>query len=160
MLLGRDKPTVPPKTWAKAVCTALTPWRTRVADLTAAAQQEITGTGTPAETKRTLTTLLAGAEEASERARTRVADAGVPDVDQGAAVARQFATALTSARDAYGHAKTAVGQLPTVEAATFYDGVSAAFVTLNEEYGASELDISAVGPEPLRRSFDEVPECQ
>ena len=151
---------VAPKTWATSVCSALTPWRTRVADLTSTAQQEIGKTGTPAQTKQTLTTLLSGAEQASERARKRIVAAGVPDVEDGKGIAQRFTTALTRARDAYGHAKTTVSGLSTGQNKAFYDAVAAAFVKLNEEYGASALDVRTVGPQQLRRSFDEVPECR
>jgi hypothetical protein len=160
IFLACDRATVAPRTWAKSVCTALAPWHTTVANLTEAAQQEIGKTGTPVQTKQTLTRLLGGAADASERARARIADAGVPNVDGGAVVATQFVTALTRARDAYGHARSSITGLDPGQAKPFYDAVADAFARLNDEYAASALDISSVGPSELRRSFDEVPECR
>lgn len=160
LFVACDRSTVEPATWAKSVCSALAPWRTKVADLTAAAQREIGQAGTPAQTKQTLTTLLGGAADASEQARSKVSAAGIPDVDGGDGVADQFVTALTRARDAYGHARTTVAGLDTGQAKPFYDAVDEAFTRLNDEYAGSALDISEVGPEELRRSFDEVPECR
>lgn len=152
--------TVPASTWARSVCSALTPWKTKVAELTATAREEMGKTGSPAQTQTTLTTLLSGAEDASDQARSQIVSAGIPDVDEGSATSQRFVSALTHARDAYGHARTTIAGLPVVEETAFYDGVADAFVTLNEEYEASTLDISTVGPAELRNSFDEVSECQ
>lgn len=158
--VNRAEPPVAPAVWARSVCTALVPWKATVAELTATAQTEITKTGTPLQTRQTIVTLLAGAESASEQARARVVEAGVPDVDEGESAALQFVSALARARDAYGHAKIRIERLSTGEAKAFYDGVAGAFVTLNEEHRASSLDITTVGPLELRQSFSEVPECQ
>lgn len=154
-----DPSSVAPKVWAKSVCSALNPWRIRVADLTTTAQRELGGTGTPWQTKQALTTLLGGAEAASGQARAKVINAGIPAVDGGKAAATQFVTALTRARDAYGHARSAIAALETARAQPFYDGVADAFATLNTEYAASSLDIGSIASPSLRRSFDEVPEC-
>lgn len=151
---------VPPDDWAKSVCSALTPWRAAVASLTERAQREITETSTPAQTKQSLTTLLTGAEAASERARKRVVAAGVPDVPEGSDAAAKFVTALSRARDAYGKTKTTVTGLDAGEAKPFYDAIEAAFAKLKEEYAASALDIDTVGPARLTRAFDEVAECR
>jgi hypothetical protein len=160
LLAGCGTSAVEPRTWAKSVCSALDPWRTRVADLTGQAQQEITKSATPSQTRQSLVTLLGGAEQASDEARQRVVDAGVPDVDGGEKAAGKFVTALTRARDAYGRTKTIISELDVSRDKTFYDAVDAAFRKLNQEYSASALRIDTVGPAPLHKAFDEVPECQ
>ncbi len=160
LLGGCGESAVAPTTWAKSVCSALTPWHTKVASLTAQAQQEIDQTGTPVQTKQSLTALLAGAEEASEHARRRIEDAGVPDVAGGPAVADRFLTALARARDAYGHTRKAVAALDPSSEKPFYDAVEQAFIRLKDEYSASALDIETVGPQALHQAFDEVPECR
>jgi hypothetical protein len=151
---------VTPKTWAKSVCVALTPWRTKIATLTGQAQGQITGGSTPAQAKQSLMTLLAGARDASETARKGVADAGTPDVDEGAKIAARFVATLAAARDAYGHAGTTVSTLDTKDQRAFYDAVASAFDRLNTEYATSALDTRDVGSAELQKAFSEVPECR
>jgi hypothetical protein len=103
--------------------------------------------------------LLSGAEAASEKARKGVKDAGVPDVEDGAEIAKRFATSLATARDAYGHAKSTVVALPTDDSKTFYANVKTTFDTLGAEYSKSALDTDHVGSKALQEAFDEVPEC-
>jgi hypothetical protein len=142
------------------VCGALSPWRTEIAGLTAKAQEELSAAKTAAQAKKNVVTLLAGAEESSEKARRGVAGAGVPKVSRGEQIAEHFVASLEQARDAYGHAKTTVSALPTTDSNAFYAAVSAAFGTLREEYAKSALDIENVGSEDLQRAFDAVPECR
>ncbi len=149
-----------PAAWAAAVCSALAPWRTEIGSLTERAQKQLTPATTPAQAKENLVRLFGGAQTASETARTKVAAAGVPDVDGGAEIARQFENSLAGARDAYGRAKTAVERLGTGDATAFYDGVQAAMATLTEEYGRSALDTTRLRSVELQRAFDEVPECR
>jgi hypothetical protein len=151
---------VPPTTWARSVCGALTPWRTQIADLTARAQRQMQDTRTAEQTKTSVVALLSGAEAASESARRGVENAGVPDVDHGEDIAKRFTTSLAKARDAYGHARTTVSVLPTANASAFYSTVAAAFRTLSAEYEASAVDLSRVGSADLQKAFDEVPECR
>jgi hypothetical protein len=150
---------VPPGTWAKSVCTALSPWRTRLNTLTDEAQAQLTSATTPAQAKQNLVGLLGGAESASETARRRIADAGTPAVDQGAEIAARFVASLQAARDAYAHAHGTVAGLDAADAAAFYSAVAAAFEKLQHEYAASALDTDKLSSAPLREAFNEVPEC-
>lgn len=149
-----------PAAWATSVCAALTPWRSEIGSLTQRAQAQMDAATTPAQAKENLVRLLAGAEQASETARSLVAEAGVPDVDGGEAVAHSFVESLRAARDAYGKAKTTVEGLSTGDAKAFYDGVIAAMTTLTDEYGESALDTGKLRSTELQRAFDEVPECR
>ncbi len=148
------------KAWARSVCRALTPWRTEISSLTTKAQQQLSTAKTAEQTKTNVVALLAGAEQSSEKARQGVSTAGVPDVDHGAEIAKQFEVSLEKARDAYGHAKTAVADLPTKNAKTFYAGVKSSFDKLGDEYAKSALDTGNVGSKDLQQAFDEVPECK
>ena len=148
------------KTWAKSVCTALTPWRAEIADLTTRAQQQLSVTKTADQTKTNVVALLAGAEQSSEKARQGVVDAGVPDVSGGTDIAKHFAASLEKARDAYGHAKTTVSALATSNDKAFYASVKTTFDTLRDEYAKSALDTDNVGSKDLQKAFDEVPECR
>jgi hypothetical protein len=120
----------------------------------------MTAKTTPAQARENLVRLMAGAEEASERARKAVQDAGVPDVDRGEAVAGGFLASLSAVRDAYGKARTTIEGLSTARAGAFYEGVKAAIDTLGREYDASALDTSSLDSPELKQAFDEVAECR
>ncbi|NJC73977.1 hypothetical protein HC031_30325 [Planosporangium thailandense] len=151
---------VPPTAWAKSVCTALSPWRARLASLTGSTQAQLTSTTTPAQAKQNLVDLLGGAESASEAARQKIADAGTPAVDKGGEIAARFVASLQAARDAYAHARSTVAGLDTGNASTFYTAVASAFDKLQHEYAASALDTDKLSSAPLRQAFNEVPECR
>ncbi|HEX5541056.1 MAG TPA: hypothetical protein VFX60_05770 [Micromonospora sp.] len=148
------------RAWAASVCTALTPWRAEISSLTSGTDQQMTAQTTPAQAKENLVRLLGGAEAATETARRKVVAAGVPDVEQGEAVARGFVESLGAVRDAYGRAKKRIEELTTGQAAAFYDGVESTMKTLNREYNESALDTSTLNSMDLKRAFDEAPECR
>ncbi|WP_089154519.1 hypothetical protein [Micromonospora sp. NBS 11-29] len=149
-----------PRAWAASVCQALTPWRAEISKLTSSTQQQMTAQTSPAQAKENLVRLFAGAEQASEAARRKVEEAGVPEAKHGAEVSAGFRGSLSRMRDAYGRARTTVDQLDTARAGPFYDGVRAAVDTLNKEYDASALDTSTLDSPELKVAFDEVPECR
>jgi len=142
------------------VCTSLSPWRAKSAELTTAAQAQISATKTPAQTKESLVALLAGLEEASESARRGIERAGVPDVAGGAGIADGILTTLQRARDAYANARNALSALDTANPTGFYDRVGDVFSTLNDEYAASGFDPTRVSSAPLQQAFAQVEECR
>ncbi|WFE63534.1 hypothetical protein [Micromonospora sp. WMMD714] len=149
-----------PRAWAASVCEALTPWRAEISKLTSSTHQQMTAQTTPAQAKENLVRLFAGAEQASETARRRIADAGIPETDRGAEVSKAFRASLERIRDAYGHAGDTIDALDTGQATAFYDGVQAAVDKLNQEYDASALDTGRLNSTELKQAFDEVPECR
>ncbi|WP_091668812.1 hypothetical protein [Micromonospora auratinigra] len=149
-----------PRAWASSVCQALTPWRAEIDKLTSSTQQQMTAQTTPAQAKENLVRLFAGAERASESARSRIEEAGVPETDHGAEISAGFRASLSKMRDAYGRARDTIDGLDTAQAGPFYDGVRAAVDTLNKEYDASSLDTSKLNSPELKQAFDEVPECR
>ncbi|MFJ8579184.1 hypothetical protein [Micromonospora sp. NPDC093277] len=149
-----------PRVWAASVCQALTPWRAEINKLTSSTQQQMTAQTTPAQAKENLVRLFAGAEQASETARHRVEQAGVPETDHGEEISASFRASLSKVRDAYGRARVTIEGLDTAQPGPFYDGVRAAVDTLNKEYGASALDTSKLNSPELKEAFDEVPECR
>ncbi|WBB65397.1 hypothetical protein [Micromonospora sp. WMMD812] len=148
-----------PRAWAASVCSALAPWRSEISRLTSSTDQQMTAQTTPAQAKENLVRLFGGAEQASETARRKVEEAGVPETDRGEEISAGFRDSLAKMRDAYGRARDAIEGLGTGEATAFYDGVRAAVDTLNKEYDASALDTSKLNSEELKQAFDEVPEC-
>jgi hypothetical protein len=152
--------TTPPKTWATRVCQALSPWRSRIAQLNSQAATQMKGATTPAQTRDNMLQLLDGARQSTETARARVVAAGVPDVQGGKVIANQFATGLIRVRDAYAKAHGTVQGLATANPGTFYDGVTTAISTLDKEYSqVTGLSTTEVPSSELRRDFDAVPEC-
>ncbi|MEU5939503.1 hypothetical protein ABZ807_09955 [Micromonospora sp. NPDC047548] len=149
-----------PRAWAASVCEALTPWRAEISKLTSSTDQQMTAQTTPAQAKENLVRLFAGAEEASETARRKVADAGVPETEHGEEVSRGFRTTLEKVRDAYGRARDTIDGLGTGAPTVFYDGVRATVETLTKEYDASALDASRLNSQELKQAFAEVPECR
>ncbi|MCI4063823.1 hypothetical protein MRQ36_14995 [Micromonospora sp. R77] len=149
-----------PRAWASSVCQALTPWRAEINKLTSSTQQQMTAQTTPAQAKENLVRLFAGAEQASETARRKVEEAGVPETDHGAEISAGFRGSLSKVRDAYGRARATIEGLDTGQAGPFYDGVRAAVDTLNKEYDASALDTGKLNSKELKQAFDEVPECR
>jgi hypothetical protein len=148
-----------PAAWAASVCKALGPWRATIGDLTVRTQQQMTAETTPAQAQENLVRLFDGAHAASERARARVEQAGVPDVDGGEAVRDRFTASLARARDAYGHARDSIAGLETNPSTGFYDRVTEVVRRLGQEYAGSALDTTNLESPELKRAFDEVPEC-
>ncbi|RZU72851.1 hypothetical protein EV384_1236 [Micromonospora kangleipakensis] len=149
-----------PRAWAASVCESLTPWRAEINKLTSSTQQQMTAQTTPAQAKENLVRLFAGAEQASETARRKVEQAGVPETDHGEEISAGFRASLSKMRDAYGRARDTIDGLDTGEATAFYNGVRAAVETLNKEYDASALDTGKLSSTELKQAFDEVPECR
>jgi hypothetical protein len=148
------------RVWAATVCSALTPWRTTIHELTRSTQQQMTAKTTPAQAQENLVRLMGGAERATETARSAVEAAGAPDVTGGAAVHQGFLASLTAVRDAYGKARRTIEELDTSAAGPFYDAVEAAVEVLHREYDAGALDTSELASVELQQAFDEVPECR
>lgn len=151
---------VTPQAWAGSVCSAVAPWRARIAELNTQLQQQMSVATTAGQAQRGLTDLFSGAESVSESARLAVEAAGTPDVDGGAEIAGRFAGTLAAARDAYSHARRDVEAMATVDAPAFYGQVKTVLETLQKEYSAGALDVSGVESEELRRAFEEAPQCR
>jgi hypothetical protein len=150
---------VPPMAWAGSVCGVLKPWRDQITGLNTRAAQEMAAARTPDQTRDNILRLLAGAREASEQARVKVAAAGVPGVEGGATIADHFVASLAGVRDAYGKAHDTIQGLPLRPARTFYDAVAAAIATLSREYARAGLDTSQLASAELRKDFNKAPAC-
>jgi hypothetical protein len=149
-----------PRAWAVAVCTSLDPWRTEIGSLTTRTQEQMAAATTPEQAKENLIRLFDGAEQASERARAGVEKAGVPDVPGGDRIAGSFTTALAAVRDSYARARSGIEGLAIAPANLFYQQVGKVVETLDAEYSAGSLDTSNLNSPPLKKAFDEVPECR
>lgn len=151
---------VAPREWASRVCQALGPWTEEIGSLTDDTQAQMTQAQTPKQAKEAIVALLGGAEQASEDARKGVEIAGIPDVENGEKIAKQFADALTGARDSYRKARTAVEKLSVKDADDFYDGVVTVMDRLNTDYSQTGVDTEKLSSEELQEAFDESPDCR
>jgi hypothetical protein len=159
LLAGCGSSGVSPMAWVGSVCQALKPWRQQISGLNAQAASEMAAAKTPKQTKSNLLTLMSGARDASEQARTKVKAAGVPGVDGGQTIADRFVSSLAGVRDAYGKAHDSIAGQPLSPAKRFYDSVATAIDTLNKEYAAAGLDTGSLASAELRKDFDEAPAC-
>jgi hypothetical protein len=150
----------PPRAWAAAVCSALSPWRVEIDTLTSRAGQVTPQSASPELAKDNLVRMLEGARDASGRARDQVKAAGVPEVDDGEAIAAGMVGSLSMIADAYGRARDGVQALPTTEADVFYQGVTDVMARLQSDYEGSALDTSSLRSQELKQAFAEVPECR
>jgi hypothetical protein len=155
-LSGCGDAAVPHRSWVANVCQTLAPWRDRITSLNAQAATQMKAATTPAQSRDSLLRLLDGARQASEDARAKVADAGVPDVADGPAIAQRFVGALTAVRDAYGKAHQAVRGLTDAD---YYRQIAPVMQTLNTEYGQAGVDAAKLSSADLRKDFDEVSAC-
>ncbi len=149
----------PPRAWAASVCHALGPWRTEINALTTTAQEQTPQSTTPEQAKENLVRMLGGARDATEKARSEVEAAGVPEVKDGKTIAAKMTESLTKVRDAYGTARDTIDALSTADPASFYTGVQTAMNRLQQDYAASALDTTNLRSTELQTAFAEAPEC-
>jgi hypothetical protein len=145
--------------WAATVCTTLTPWRAKIAELNLDAKQRLAAARTPEQTRTELVALFTGAETATESARSTIAAAGIPAVAGGDEVARRFVASLQQARDAYAHAVAAIQAIAATDPA-FYDRVADVLSTLTQEYDRSGVDTTALNSPDLTAAFAGLSQCQ
>lgn len=143
--------------WANSVCEALLPWMDEIDTLTGAASVAMTPDSSPGEAKNELLELLSGAADASREARDAVIAAGVPDVDNGQAIATRFADSLAGTRDAYQSAHDDLAAL-NAEEDGFYDEVALVMAELVDAYAAVP-QVAALDSDELREGFETAPAC-
>jgi plasmid replication initiation protein len=142
------------------VCLTVKPWSTQIDASVTQARTKITSASDPAQTKTELVALFTGAERTSRDAIAKVRKAGVPDADNGAAVASQFTAALTAAQDNFGRAAAGVRALPTTDRAAFYAGVVKVGDQLSKDNNASSQRLADVRSKDLEKAFADVSECR
>ena len=121
--------------------------------------QQEASSKTTQQTKANVLTMLIGSEKASEIARQKVSQAGVPAVDDGEQIAGRLISSLAKQRDAYATARMTVEQLPVDRIGDFDNGVYDAIKTLQATRAAHTFDVDNVGEDELQRAFNDIPEC-
>ena len=154
---GGDK--VKARTWAKQICGTVRPWAEHIQQSVTDAQATLGNTSEPAVAKPKLSRLFGDAATETDNAIKGVDRAGVPDVKDGQAVAKQFRAALVSARDAFAKAKRSVDQLDTSDKATFNAAVVRIGTQLSADYGSAGKKIDTSKSDELKKAFDTEPAC-
>lgn len=109
-------------------CTALNTWQT---ELTQGAPD--VGAATDVEaTKQSLVSFLEGAVAATQTLVADIEAAGVPDVENGEAIATEMRSAIASVGDDFSAARDDVDGLSTADPAAFAAGLSEIGTTLTE----------------------------
>lgn len=156
---GGNGDTVAPEVWAKSVCGAVRPWAAEIQRLQQETQQRITTKSQVTTAKTELVTLFGNMQSVTDDAVMKVADAGVPDVDEGEKIAGQFVQALANARDSFGTGKKAVEDLPVTDQKAFYDGVVAIGEEMTAENRKAGEAFANLQSAELDKAFNEAPEC-
>ncbi len=151
---------VPAQAWAKDVCQTVRPWASKIQTAVSNTQATLDKSSEPKVVKPQLTQLFFGATKATDTAIAGVTKAGVPDVDKGDQIAKDFRAALVSARDAFAAAQRSVQGLDTADKAKFDAAVSRVGTTLKTDYANAGKNIEKATSEELTKAFEAEPACR
>ncbi len=154
---GPDR--VKPGAWAKDICGTVRPWAEHIQQSVTDAQATLGKTSDPAVTKPKLSQLFGDAANETDKAIKGVDRAGVPDVDNGEQIAKQFRAALVNARDAFARARRSIDGLSTNDKAKFNADVVRIGNQLSTDYAKTGKAIGNTNSAELRKAFDSEPEC-
>ncbi len=90
---------VPPKKWARSVCTSLRDWETNIKDLTSEFRSAGGSSTDAAQVKDLLVTYLGNTVSETETLLTQLDQAGTPNFKDGSKVAGLFQNGMTDVRD-------------------------------------------------------------
>jgi hypothetical protein len=145
--------------YASDICTAFTDWRDAIQERQGDLQKGLEPGISPEEGKKALEGFLSDVADRSEELVSDVDAAGVPDAENGEAVADALKGAAEQARDKLVEAEEKAGELPT--------GSSGAFDKAADEFGADiKAALGGVGDgledmdsPAVEKAFDEESAC-
>lgn len=105
--------------WAGGVCTALSAWLKDVQTKTGELSSDVSGVTDLAAGKAKLSSLVDGLVATTDDLVKGIDGAGVPKVDKGDQLAKDFVAAFTPLRDAFVGLKAQVDGLPTDDVSAF-----------------------------------------
>jgi hypothetical protein len=145
--------------WASSVCGALTDWQGSIT----ASPPDVSDPTDLEATKQELTGFLDGVISSTESLVSEVEAAGVPDVEQGDAIASDFQSALESVRDSFSQARSEVESLSTDDPGGFSTSLSEIGTALTQAGTEASTAISELGttyPDSgIDEAFASAPEC-
>lgn len=154
------KDRVPAAAWAKDVCTTVRPWAGKIQTAVTNTQTTLGKSSEPKVVKPQLTQLFFGAAKATDTAIAGIDKAGVPEVDNGEQIAKDFRAALVSARNAFAAAQTSVQGLDTSDKKKFDAAVSQVGTKLKQDYAKAGKNIQKATSDELTKAFEKEPTCQ
>lgn len=146
--------------WAKDVCTTVRPWAGKIQTAVTNTQATLDKSSEPKVVKPQLTQLFFGAARATDTAIADIDKAGVPDVDGGEQIVKDFRAALVGARNAFAAAQTSVQGLDTSDKKKFDAAVSRVGTKLKQDYAKAGKNIEKATSAELTRAFEQEPACQ
>lgn len=161
MACGQDgSGKVPAQQWAKDVCMSVRPWASKIQTAVSSTQATLAKSSEPKVVKPQLTQLFSGAARDTDTAVAQIDAAGVPDVENGERIAKDFRAALVSARNAFASAQTSVQALDTSDKARFDAAVSQVGTKLKQDYAKAGANIKKATSAELTKAFESEPACQ
>jgi hypothetical protein len=110
---------VPPKQWARSLCTSLRDWETNIKDLTSEFRSAGAGTTDAAQVKDLLVTYLGNTVSETETLLTQLDQAGTPNFKDGSKVAALFQNGMTDVRDLFATGQQDAANLDTTDLTQF-----------------------------------------
>jgi hypothetical protein len=155
---GAGGETVPASQWVADVCGAVSNWQS---ELTTGAP-DVSDVSDVDAAKETLSDYLDKTVTATNSMIEDVKTAGVPDIEQGEAVASEFQTMLTSVGQSLQDAKTDLDALPADDPAALADGLQEIAATLQSAgtEAAQALDQLSGPTLGLDEAASNEPACQ
>jgi hypothetical protein len=105
----------------------MTNWQSDIEDRALELGDEVGSTTDPRAARDTLVGFLTGVEGATDTMLGRIDQAGVPDVEQGADIARDLRSALGGVGDVFSDARQRAGNLPVASQAELAQAVDDLF---------------------------------
>jgi hypothetical protein len=162
---GFPAKTVPPKQYAKSVCTAVRTWDTNAQASSTAVQRKSAGLANDfPKLKKVFVAYLATTEKGLKTVNDKLSDAGTPSTPQGTAAAKSLTTGFGKARAAVGHLKDDAQKLPTGNAVKAAAGVKTVTTKLDKALGALNSTFSNLSKHDpkhkLQKAFGATKACQ
>ena len=110
---------VPPKQWARTVCTSLRDWEANIKDLTSEFRSAGAGSTDAAQVKDLLVTYLGNTVNETDTLLTQLDEAGTPNFKGGTKVAGLFQKAMTDVRDLFATGQQDAANLDTTDVTQF-----------------------------------------
>jgi len=110
---------VPPKQWARSVCTSLRDWEANIKDLTSEFRSAGGSSPDAAQVKDLLVTYLGNTVNETDTLLTQLDQAGTPNFKDGSKVAGLFQKAMTDVRDLFATGQQDAANLDTTDLTQF-----------------------------------------
>lgn len=134
---------IPPREWARSVCTSATEWRSSIDDLVDSIETEVGQAESLADARGILVTFLGNAVQATDTLLDRLRQAGVPRIRDGKKIADVFEDGFVDIRELFADGQKSARKLSVSSARRF-------------RAAASELgDDITKGGEEIEQAIDE-----